>query len=60
MFLLHQLFSYPNFFLFQDCCIARLYVQHIIPNHHPDQLMAKNLDTGEFCRAPLYENQEMR
>ncbi|CAG2229123.1 F-box/LRR-repeat protein 2-like [Mytilus edulis] len=34
-----------------DCCIPRLYVQHILPNHHPDQLMAKNLDTGEFCRA---------
>lgn len=34
-----------------DCCIPRLYVQHILPNHHPDQLMAKNLDTGEFCRV---------
>ena len=37
----------------QDCCITRLYVRHAIPNAVPNQLMAKNLDTGEFCRADL-------
>ncbi|KAK3095521.1 hypothetical protein FSP39_015599 [Pinctada imbricata] len=36
-----------------DCCIKRLYIQHVTPNVIPDQLMAKNLDTGEFCRADL-------
>lgn len=36
-----------------DCCIGRLYVGHVIPNAVPNQLMAKNLDTGEFCRADL-------
>ncbi|XP_071090171.1 F-box/LRR-repeat protein 2-like [Haliotis cracherodii] len=36
-----------------DCCVPRLYVQHCVPNAVPDQLMAKNLDTGEFCRADL-------
>ncbi|XP_041368563.1 F-box/LRR-repeat protein 2-like [Gigantopelta aegis] len=36
-----------------DCCVNRLYVQHRTPNAVPNQLMAKNLDTGEFCRADL-------
>ncbi|XP_076470806.1 uncharacterized protein LOC143300764 [Babylonia areolata] len=36
-----------------DCCIGRLYVHHAIPNAVHNQLMAKNLDTGEFCRADL-------
>ncbi|ESP00400.1 hypothetical protein LOTGIDRAFT_238569 [Lottia gigantea] len=38
-----------------DCCIKRLYVQHATPNAQPYQLMAKNLDTGEFCRADLLQ-----
>ncbi|KAH9520358.1 hypothetical protein Btru_060591 [Bulinus truncatus] len=37
----------------KDCCLRRLYVKHNIPNAIPNQLMAKNLDTGEFCRADL-------
>ncbi|XP_055876177.1 F-box/LRR-repeat protein 2-like [Biomphalaria glabrata] len=37
----------------KDCCLGRLYVKHNIPNANPNQLMAKNLDTGEFCRADL-------
>ncbi|PVD30524.1 hypothetical protein C0Q70_09791 [Pomacea canaliculata] len=36
-----------------DCCITRLFVCHVIPNAVPNQLMAKNLDTGEFCRMDL-------
>ncbi|KAK7494713.1 hypothetical protein BaRGS_00014111 [Batillaria attramentaria] len=36
-----------------DCCIGRLFVRHAIPNAVPNQLMARNLDTGEFCRADL-------
>lgn len=36
-----------------DCCIGRLFVCHVIPNAQPNQMMAKNLDTGEFCRADL-------
>ncbi|KAK7110296.1 F-box/LRR-repeat protein 2-like [Littorina saxatilis] len=36
-----------------DCCITRLFANHAIPNAVPNQLMAKNLDTGEFCRADL-------
>lgn len=39
--------------LLQDCCITRLFVCHVIPNAVPNQLMAKNLDTGEFCRMDL-------
>lgn len=37
----------------RDCCLGRLYASHSIPNAKPNQLMAKNLDTGEFCRADL-------
>ncbi|XP_013397166.1 F-box/LRR-repeat protein 2 isoform X2 [Lingula anatina] len=37
----------------QDQCTSRVYIQHKIPNAAPNQLMAKNLDTGEFCRADL-------
>lgn len=37
----------------KDCSLRRLYVKHNIPNASPNQLMAKNLDTGEFCRADL-------
>ncbi|XP_074641683.1 uncharacterized protein LOC141899336 [Tubulanus polymorphus] len=36
-----------------DCCIPRVYISHQVPNAAPNQLMAKNLDTGEFCRADL-------
>ncbi|KAL5021116.1 hypothetical protein ScPMuIL_000271 [Solemya velum] len=37
----------------KDCCIPRLWKRHATPNAVHDQLMAKNLDTGEFCRADL-------
>ena len=30
-----------------------MYIEHRTPSADPDQLMAKNLDTGEFCRADL-------
>lgn len=37
----------------KDCCLKRIFVEHRVPNVDPDQVMAKNLDTGEFCRADL-------
>lgn len=37
----------------KDCSLKRIYVDHRTPNVDPDQVMAKNLDTGEFCRADL-------
>lgn len=37
----------------KDCCLKRIHVQHRTPNVDPEQVMAKNLDTGEFCRADL-------
>ncbi|BFY97345.1 hypothetical protein BsWGS_00392 [Bradybaena similaris] len=37
----------------KDCSLHRLFAKHNIPNASPNQLMAKNLDTGEFCRADL-------
>lgn len=37
----------------QDCSLKRIHVDHRTPNVDPDQVMAKNLDTGEFCRADL-------
>ncbi|XP_064631251.1 F-box/LRR-repeat protein fbxl-1-like isoform X2 [Lineus longissimus] len=37
----------------QDCCITRVYIMHKVPNAASNMLMAKNLDTGEFCRADL-------
>jgi len=37
--------------MFQDQCIPRVYFQHKVPNADPGQLMARNLDTGEYCRA---------
>ncbi|BFZ02165.1 hypothetical protein BsWGS_05204 [Bradybaena similaris] len=37
----------------KDCCLGRLYASHNIPNADPYQVMARNLDTGEFCRADL-------
>ncbi|XP_045190636.2 F-box/LRR-repeat protein fbxl-1-like [Mercenaria mercenaria] len=36
-----------------DCTIPRLFYKHATPNAAPNQLMARNLDTGEFCRADL-------
>lgn len=33
--------------------MKRIFVEHRVPNVDPDQVMAKNLDTGEFCRADL-------
>ncbi|XP_022345873.2 uncharacterized protein LOC111138289 [Crassostrea virginica] len=37
----------------KDCCVSTVYIQHVTPNQAPEQLMAKNLDTGEFCRVDL-------
>ncbi|XP_064601185.1 F-box/LRR-repeat protein 2-like [Liolophura sinensis] len=37
----------------EDCCIGYVFVRHIVPNADPSQVMAKNLDTGEFCRVDL-------
>ena len=34
-----------------DCCVKRLYCEHRVPNADPNQLMAKNLDTGYFERV---------
>jgi hypothetical protein len=34
-----------------DCCVNRLYFEHKVPNADPNQLMAKNLDTGDFVRV---------
>jgi hypothetical protein len=36
-----------------DCCNNKLYVEHRVPNLDPNQLMAKNLDTGFFERVDL-------
>lgn len=38
-----------------DCCIPRLFVKHATPNARPNQLMARNLDTGEFCPVDLMQ-----
>ena len=46
-------YSSHYFTVFQDVCINYLFVEHKIPNAAPDQLMARNLDTGEFCRVDL-------
>ncbi|XP_066277811.1 F-box/LRR-repeat protein 20-like [Branchiostoma lanceolatum] len=35
----------------QDCCVKRVHIQHKTPNMDPNQLMAKNLDTGEYLRV---------
>ncbi|XP_038046356.1 F-box/LRR-repeat protein 20-like [Patiria miniata] len=35
----------------KDMCNNRVHVEHKIPNLDPNQVMAKNLDTGEFCRV---------
>lgn len=34
-----------------DCCINHLFCEHRVPNLDPNQLMAKNLDTGHFERV---------
>lgn len=39
--------------MLKDCCVRRIFVEHKTPSLDPDQIMAKNLDTGEFCRADL-------
>ena len=36
-----------------DCCINRLHFEHRVPGVDPNQLMAKNLDTGDFVRVDL-------
>lgn len=35
----------------QDVCNYKVYVYHRLPNADPNLVMAKNLDTGEFCRV---------
>ena len=40
-------------YMFQDCCIPRVFFYHKVPNAQPNLLMAKNLDTGEFCRIDV-------
>ena len=37
-----------------DCCINHLFCEHRVPNLDPNQLMAKNLDTGHFERVDQY------
>lgn len=37
-----------------DCCVNRLYCEHKVPNLDPNQLMAKNLDTGRYERVDLF------
>lgn len=39
-----------------DCCVNYLYYEHKIPNMDPNQMMAKNLDTGFYERADLLYN----
>eukprot|EP00057_Strongylocentrotus_purpuratus_P012441 XP_011666915.1 PREDICTED: F-box/LRR-repeat protein 2 [Strongylocentrotus purpuratus] len=34
----------------QDVCNDKLYVYHRLPNADPNLVMAKNLDTGDFCQ----------
>ncbi len=34
-----------------DCCVNRLCIEHTVPNLDPNQLMAKNLDTGFYERV---------
>lgn len=36
-----------------DCCFKYLYCEHSTPNLNPNQLMAKNLDTGLFERVDI-------
>ncbi|XP_063963538.1 F-box/LRR-repeat protein 2-like [Lytechinus pictus] len=35
----------------QDVCNDKVYVYHRLPNADPNLVMAKNLDTGEFCQV---------
>lgn len=37
-----------------DCCINNLIVEHRVPNLDPNQLMAKNLNTGNFERVDQF------
>jgi hypothetical protein len=37
-----------------DCCINHLFCEHRVPNADPNQLMAKNLDTGHFVRVDQF------
>ncbi|XP_030842168.1 F-box/LRR-repeat protein 2 [Strongylocentrotus purpuratus] len=34
----------------QDVCNDKVYVYHRLPNANPNLVMAKNLDTGDFCQ----------
>lgn len=36
-----------------DCCVNHLYYEHRVPNIDPNQLMARNLNTGFFERVDL-------
>jgi hypothetical protein len=38
----------------RDCCVNCLYFQHKVPGVDPNQLMAKNLDTGHWERVDLF------
>lgn len=38
-------------FFFQDVSVKGVYVQHRIPDVRSAHLMARNLDTGQFCRV---------
>ena len=61
MIVFFALFDYqlPFFYPVQDVCTKLLFVEHKVPNAAPDQLMAKNLDTGEFCRADLIHHSSL-
>ncbi|XP_065071357.1 F-box/LRR-repeat protein 2-like [Rhopilema esculentum] len=51
--------SHPAVTYLKDVCTKLLFVEHKVPNAAPDQLMAKNLDTGEFCRADLIHHSSL-
>jgi F-box/leucine-rich repeat protein 2/20 len=38
-----------------DCCINHLFCEHRVPNLDPNQLMAKNLDSGNFVRVDQFD-----
>ncbi|XP_071947951.1 uncharacterized protein [Antedon mediterranea] len=37
----------------QDVCNRRVFVEHRVPNADPNQIIAKNLDTGEYCHVDI-------
>lgn len=46
-FLLCEILPY----VFQDCAVGSVFVNHSTPNQPQGMLMAKDLDTGEYCRV---------